>query len=115
MLVRVLGLFKLDKGAFAITLRQPKATQGGAGALGCSVQRKLERPLAACRGVAIVFRDDQGEYRSNPGIGRRGLLNNAHSCTERARIVRRSGHCRGTICQNMGWCVKINLINDLSE
>lgn len=65
VLVHVLNLCKLDKDAFAAALRRPKTAPGqGVGAdeaLGCAVLRKLERHLAFCRGVAMVFGDDQEE------------------------------------------------------
>lgn len=69
MLVHVLKLCELDKEAFATALRRPKqqppttttASIGGDGtdALSCAVLRKLERHLASCRGVSMVFGDDE--------------------------------------------------------
>jgi endonuclease/exonuclease/phosphatase (EEP) superfamily protein YafD len=68
VLVHVLKLCELDKDAFATALRRPKQQQpsptassgsSGSDALSCAVLRKLERHLASCRGVAMVFGDDE--------------------------------------------------------
>lgn len=70
VLVHVLKLCELDKEAFATALRRPKqqpppssssanSSGDGTDALSCAVLRKLERHLASCRGVAMVFGDDE--------------------------------------------------------